>query len=605
MKQKIFFCVAAILLGIAEISATTYYVKPDGNDADDGLSWETARASIMGALDVANPRVDQIFVAQGDYSITIPIIPLPGINVYGGFAGNETSLEERPHLTFGKTATGRASVLDAHSSENELRRVIHQQGPLTTETIYDGFVIQNGFATDQSVGGEGGGVYLDINGHLNNCTVSGCRSLLGGGVYCKQDATVSNCYITDNRALGKGGGIACSNGSQAVNCYIVNNVSDVEAGGAYAGRDGSKGSALINCVIANNTAVLGGGVYCSIAGIVNCTIVNNRATENGGGLLAYANYPVLINTILWGNTKSVDGAAQINGVDGNTKSAAYCAVQGGYGGNGADNITNLEVTNSGNDAGKFYPQFRNPVTQVGAVTSPADIAAVQGADWRLNESSAAKNLGTQTVDMPNTSTVEYAAIIIPDIDLNGHARINEGVIDLGPYEITALSTDATLANLTVSAGELTPAFTPEQTAYTVSVESEVTSIFLDAIENQFNEKIAGTGEKTLSTGDNTFTITVTAEDGVAQKTYTIVVSQDEGTGIQATAPAVSVKIYPNPVSDKLVIETPNQATPEIKLYNLQGKLLLQTQSNEIDLSGFEAGTYLLKANGETIKLVRK
>jgi hypothetical protein len=601
MKQKIFFCAVAILFGIAEISAKTYYVKPDGNNANDGLSWETAKASIVEALDVAALRVDEIFVAQGEYSITETIYPRNGINVYGGFVGNETSLEERPHLTFGKTATGRASVLDAHASDNELRRVILQQSPFSNETIYDGFVIKNGFATDASVGGEGGGVFLDENGHLNNCTVSGCRAQLGGGVYCKKDASVSNCYITGNRTLGKGGGLACSDGSKAINCYIVNNVSDVEAGGAYAGRDGSKGSALINCVIANNTASLGGGVYCSIAGIINCTIVNNHAIDNGGGLLAYANWPVLVNNIIWGNTKGASGGAQINGVDGNTRKAAYCAVQGGYTGNGAANITTLEVANSGSDAGKFYPQFRKPVMQVGVVTSPTDIAAVLAADWRLNESSAAKNLGSQDFTMPTDAV--FLPIEFLETDLNGHARINEATIDLGAYEITALSSDATLAGLTVSDGELNPAFTPVQTAYAVTVENPVSSIFLDALENQFNQKIEGTGEQTLSAGANTFTITVTAEDGVAQNTYTVVVTRENGSSLSTIE--VSTRVYPNPASDKVVIETAGKAIPEIKLYDLQGKLLLQTQSKEINVSGLEAGAYLLKVNDQPVKLIKK
>jgi hypothetical protein len=605
MKTKQFLlCVTTLLMSMTAM-ADTYYVKTDGNDAKDGTSWENAKATIAEAIN-AGAKGDQIFVAQGTYPLTEVITLRNGINIYGGFAGTETSLAERPHLTFGETSNGQATIIDAQGSENELRRAIHQTGAFNVETILDGLVIENGVTTDVNQEAAGGGVYLDVNGHLNNSTVRYCRSLLGGGIYCRQDATVSNCLITGNRTLGKGGGIACSNGSQAINCYIINNTSDVEAGGAYAGRDGSRGSSLINCLIANNTAALGGGAYCSIAGIVNCTIVNNYATDNGGGLLAYENYPAVINCIIWGNVKGENKtpvSAQLNGAgNGNTKSVINSAIQGGYGGNGASNITNLEAANSGTSGN--LPEFIKPSTVTGRSIAPAEVADILNADWRIKENSVVKNKGTDNVTITGSASVVYLDVTIPESDLNGHDRINESVIDLGAYEYTVLSMDATLADLIVSAGTLTPEFTSATTEYTVIVDNSISSITLDAIENQFNAKISGSGLKTLQTGNNTFQITVTAEDRVTQQTYTIVVTRNDGTAIDKVD-AVSVKVYPNPVTDKLWIETAGGALPEAKLYNLQGKLLLQTVNKEVDLSGFSNGIYLLKVNDQVIKIVKK
>jgi hypothetical protein len=513
---RFLLCTAALLIGMAAMGAT-FYVKPNGNDANSGASWETAKATISGALDNA-ARNDLIFVAQGTYFLTEEIYLRNGINIYGGFAGTETSLEERPPLTFGETATGQSTILDAQGSENEQRRAV-MGGAFSVKTVIDGFVIENGCTTDVNMNAAGGGVYLDVNCQLNNSTVRYCRGQLGGGVYCRQNAVVSNCLVSNNRALGKAGGIACSDGSMAINCYIINNMSEVEAGGAYAGRDAvvapGKGSAFIGCLIANNTAVSGGGVYCSIAGIINCTIVNNHATGDGGGLLAYMNYPALTNCIFWGNTKGdskTPVSAQINGVEGNTKSATYCAVQGGYTGNGASNITNLAASNTGSSGN--FPEFANPSAIVGRSIIPAEAAGIMNADWRITETSIAKNKGTTSVSIAGSGTVEYPDIILPELDLGGRTRINDGAIDLGAYE-----------------------YTPQSAI------------------------------KQLNAG--------------------------------------SIKTYPNPVIDRLRIETVNAVPPTVKLYNMQGLLLLQTQSAEIDFSAFAPGIYFLQIDGENIKVVKK
>ncbi len=48
---------------------TTYFVKTDGNDANNGLSWATAKASIQGAYDASSPD-DVILVKYGTYNLS-------------------------------------------------------------------------------------------------------------------------------------------------------------------------------------------------------------------------------------------------------------------------------------------------------------------------------------------------------------------------------------------------------------------------------------------------------------------------------------------------------------------------------------------------------
>jgi LPXTG-motif cell wall-anchored protein len=88
-----------------------------------------------------------------------------------------------------------------------------------------------------------------------------------------------------------------------------------------------------------------------------------------------------------------------------------------------------------------------------------------------------------------------------------------------------LSTDATLSNLSVSPGTLSPAFSSATTEYNVEVPNATDSITLTATTTDANATVTGDGVKTLSVGANKFEITVTAEDGIATKTYTVTVTR--------------------------------------------------------------------------------
>ena len=68
---------------------------------------------------------------------------------------------------------------------------------------------------------------------------------------------------------------------------------------------------------------------------------------------------------------------------------------------------------------------------------------------------------------------------------------------------------------------------------------------------------------------------------------------------------LNFKIYPNPTSDMVFIETKNGIIPELKLYTLNGRLLQQNKNTEVDLSGYAAGVYLLSVDGQTVKIVKK
>ncbi len=84
------------------------------------------------------------------------------------------------------------------------------------------------------------------------------------------------------------------------------------------------------------------------------------------------------------------------------------------------------------------------------------------------------------------------------------------------------SNNANLSGITVSKGTLSPAFNKDTTGYTVNVENSVNSISIGATKEDTKANMTGdTGTKSLSEGNNIFSIKVTAEDGTTSKTYTI------------------------------------------------------------------------------------
>lgn len=92
--------------------------------------------------------------------------------------------------------------------------------------------------------------------------------------------------------------------------------------------------------------------------------------------------------------------------------------------------------------------------------------------------------------------------------------------------IRPISNDATLRELNLSVGMLTPPFSPLQTEYSVNVTSENVSIDITGIPNHPNATLVGNVTNAgLAVGTTSFSLTVTAEDGVTTMTYTVHVNR--------------------------------------------------------------------------------
>lgn len=92
---------------------------------------------------------------------------------------------------------------------------------------------------------------------------------------------------------------------------------------------------------------------------------------------------------------------------------------------------------------------------------------------------------------------------------------------------TSVSSNANLSSLKVSAGSLSPSFSPSRTSYTVNVGGDVKVCTISATPQDSAATVSVGGSKNLSVGKNVRTVTVTAENGTT-KTYTITINRGEG-----------------------------------------------------------------------------
>ena len=94
-----------------------------------------------------------------------------------------------------------------------------------------------------------------------------------------------------------------------------------------------------------------------------------------------------------------------------------------------------------------------------------------------------------------------------------------------------------------------------------------------------------------------FTEAVTAEDGTTTLDWAVTVSKIGVTAITVDRLIDKVKIYPNPTSNRLIIDLDESfRSGESFLIDLSGKIILQKfirSGDELDLNGIRQGVYIL------------
>lgn len=365
-----------------------------------GESWSKAYPDFQDALEKAESG-DQIWVAAGIYypskaDVTVQFVMKDGVDVYGGFAGNETNLEERDYVANLTVLSG--EIGNAESTSDNSMNVV-----LAANNIIDGFTIRdgNGMSKNTSKGssvppmdsqygpppqtggpapssaanvagqselghatpsmlmdsgisyGNGAGLLIwQTSPTIRNCIITANSAGKAGGVYVVGPGMVGpgktastegsasplfvNCTISDNVATGRGGGICFDLRAEGtfIDCVFSNNVCTSGKGGAVYNDFGCSPS-FVNCLFVGNSAESGGamandgGSNCYIS---HCTFSGNSAEVTSAALYQGTgpfNDPVVINSIIWGNSCDEDVASIYNWNDCNPK-ISFCLVENGY-----------------------------------------------------------------------------------------------------------------------------------------------------------------------------------------------------------------------------------------------------------------------------------
>lgn len=360
---------------------------------NDGLWSADAPLQIWVTKDFQQPfyRPDNMVGPFGSHVSTYLMVP--NVQVYGGFAGHETSPDER-NLQVNRTRLGNFGY---HHN-------VISAGDVGVARL-DGFLIDNGSAT--------GSLPIEVNGYSIDPT-------MGGGIYLVDSSPVlANLVITNNQATSGGGGIFISGGQpRLVGLEVTNNQSG-EFGAGIFNVNGQV--TLINSLLAGNSgSLLGGGIMNSGGQLhlVNSTIAGNQANE-GGGLWHVGTTSTIHNTIIWGNQADV-GGRQFHGV-----------------GNALTH-TELDHVLIANEPGAIV---EGDTFNLGAALhlDPLFIQPDEG-DFRLADSSPA-------IDFGNTAL--YAAAggdPATDHDLAGAPRVQGAAIDPGAFETQGAPPDQIFHN---------------------------------------------------------------------------------------------------------------------------------------------------------------
>lgn len=434
-----FICASVSVMAQSKI----YYVSPDG--IGDGSSWQSTM-TLADALNTAKAG-DQIWVlgfeqiTEAGQLYTAPTDGFSvksGVQLYGGFAGTEKSINDRETLgkpyqmKYRSVLSGDENIKDTVDntnlifpangtrSDNATHVLTLNMDPKssgnnnTYPTVINGFTIAGGHAdgTDE----KGGGIYIYGNNtgggnfRIERCFLFNNYATQGGAVYV--DAAVKNvnngeslinqCVVYNNAAsersavVNEGGGIYLAGEATVVNSSVFNN----KNGGLRI----SSGSKVVNSTIARNT---GAGV---------------DMTETPSGT-----DPNVYNSIIWGNTfLSVENQPGF-------KNSAFHEVTVTDADAGTDDNGNVYVAKENRDAAAG-PMFDAPSVKT---SYDRDFDWRQTAyplwSWNVLEGSVMIDKGDNGSYNSTDNSTAYGSE-----DMAGNTRVSVsvsgGAIDIGAYE---------------------------------------------------------------------------------------------------------------------------------------------------------------------------
>jgi hypothetical protein len=261
------------------------FVKIDATGNNDGTSWDNAFTDVQTAFD--NTASGDIWIAAGVYRTTkvdtnSTFRIANAVAVYGGFAGTETTLDERDAVANVTVLSGDSNGDDTPGNTtinrtDNTRHIVFVDSLITDKTIFDGLTFSGGHTGDNGDTDlwhrAGGAIFSYSPLQINDCTFTDNFARSGAGVYVLRDGhgtSCSNSLFTSNRVSSQGCG------------FMANNLDNI---------------VIDNCDFTNNTTVRGAlyTLECNNAFITNCDFINNVNSTGFGG--AYFNWNS-INVVL-------------------------------------------------------------------------------------------------------------------------------------------------------------------------------------------------------------------------------------------------------------------------------------------------------------------
>lgn len=217
------------------VEGTWYVDGTNGNDSNNGLSWETPKKTIQAAID-ASFDGDVIYVADGTYApITSP----------------------NKSITIQSVNGAASTIIDGGGTQRCALMASSTSASTSTNSLVRGFTFLNGFSDNSGGGSVRYGFYEDCV-FSNNVAVG---QDAGGACW----AMLNRCVFRNNQAERQGGAVSsCA----AYNCLFIGN--SAKDGGA------ANNSLLNNCTIVGNIAT-------NAASAFNHCIVNNCVVYGNTG----------------------------------------------------------------------------------------------------------------------------------------------------------------------------------------------------------------------------------------------------------------------------------------------------------------------------------
>ena len=307
------------------LNANTIFVKQGGSG--NGSTWTDATGDLTAALFIAKPG-DEVWVAQGTYyptnqkdrtiTFTIPA----GVKVFGGFSGQETSIQQRNYKANKTVLSGNIGSKSAFADNSYTVVYISKADESTT---LDGFIIADGTADGTGPTGDmercGAGIYIDGSGKsghssptIENCIFQNNYARDGAAAYVngkggRCNPTFNNCEFNSNKVDLDGGAVFNDgrHGGEASpsfqNCVFNGNQGNYGGAICNYGGKGVSSPKLQNCVFRNNEAYLRGGAIFNMdvegkaQPIVNaCQFVDNQAVS-GEGMYTFSNPDSAVKTV--------------------------------------------------------------------------------------------------------------------------------------------------------------------------------------------------------------------------------------------------------------------------------------------------------------------